>query len=321
VRTIYQRIVVGLDGSALAEQAMPHAAALAERMGAVLVLVQALTSRRELALSPAAYAAAIGLSPGEAATWSQVEEAEQRQAVAYLEAVAGPLRGQNQVVECRTPRADAADALIEHAGELDHSLIAMTTHGRGGLRRLVLGSVADAVVRRAPCPVLLARAGAAAEPPAPVYRSVLVTLDGSTVAEEVLPHAEAIARRFGARVTLLQAVQEAGDGEPDARPSTPRDGGRLEASPYLVRAVARLRDLGVEAHAERWAGGAAPVIARRAAELPADLVAMTTHGAGGLRRAVLGSVADQVVRLAQRPVLVVRAGAGRGSGVEQGPDR
>jgi hypothetical protein len=69
------------------------------------------------------------------------------------------------------------------------------------------------------------------------------------------------------------------------------------------------------------AGGGAALLAPRAAELPADLVAMTTHGAGGLRRAVLGSVADQVVRLAQRPVLVVRAGAGRGSGVEQGPDR
>jgi nucleotide-binding universal stress UspA family protein len=161
-----------------------------------------------------------------------------------------------------------------------------------------------------------------------MYEKILVPLDGSELAEHVLPYVQALAEKFGSAVTLIRAtlppeelVPPAGMGLPmgDAAaygslltPSSIEDFQALldaekeETQGYLNDVVARLKEAGVNASAEHAEGAASDVIIGRAASLPASLVAMTTHGRSGLARAVVGSVADEVVRKAACPVLLIR---------------
>jgi nucleotide-binding universal stress UspA family protein len=152
------------------------------------------------------------------------------------------------------------------------------------------------------------------------YRTILVPLDGSPVAEQALPHAEAQARCFGASLVVLRAV-------PARRPMAAVTPGaaalvhpvgvmemanstaeREESARYLGHAAEALAGRGIAARPEPELGEPAEVILRRARELPADLVVMTSHGHGGWTRALFGSVADRVLREAPCPVLVVRVG-------------
>ena len=162
----------------------------------------------------------------------------------------------------------------------------------------------------------------------PVFERILVPLDGSDLAEEVLPYVTALARQFGSSVVLLLADQSARlyletagapGGVPIALPiANPEpfiEGERAAAEGYVEAVAQRLRAAAVNARGERVEGPPVETILRRASELRADLIAMTTHGRGGLRRVVYGSVAEAVLRAAPCPVLLVRLiGAGDGSG-------
>lgn len=147
---MYARILVALDGSALAERVLPHAQALAERFGATVALLRATPPPEQLALSAGPDGAAF-------LDVAAMRRDERREADRYLRAVATRLAGQGLVVERERPEGTAAEAIVERARGSRADLIAMTTHGRGGFGRLVFGSVADEVLRRAPCPVLLVR--------------------------------------------------------------------------------------------------------------------------------------------------------------------
>ena len=133
---MFERIVVGLDGSALAEQVLPHVEGFAERFGSQILLVRAVShsTMRSLGRGDEGLPAA----------------------TAYLETAAERLRGRGLSVACDARQDDPADALVAAAAAGD--LIALTTHGRTGLRRAVYGSVAQDVLQRAPCPVLVVRA-------------------------------------------------------------------------------------------------------------------------------------------------------------------
>ena len=158
---MYDRIVVALDGSQLAEQVLPHAEALGQRFQSTLVLVRATAAPDVLAPT----AAALG---GPVVDPLPIIEAEVREAVAYLEAVATRLRKQGLAVECEQRDGAPATVILDVARRRGADLIALTTHGRGGLLRLVFGSVAEEVLRKASCQVLLVRAseedGKQAEP-------------------------------------------------------------------------------------------------------------------------------------------------------------
>jgi nucleotide-binding universal stress UspA family protein len=151
---MYHRILVALDGSALAEQVLPHAEALCEKFGATLVLLHATIPPTDLVVAEAA----IGVVPVSPAVTDPAEltAADQREAVAYLQAAADRV-GSGVAVEFDQPEGETAEAIVTRARDLGADLIAMTTHGRGGLGRAVFGSVADEVLRHAPCPVLLVR--------------------------------------------------------------------------------------------------------------------------------------------------------------------
>jgi nucleotide-binding universal stress UspA family protein len=158
---LYARIVVALDGSARAELVLPYVEALAKQFGSSITLLRC-TTASEVIVTPALTATISPLAPNIAATPidpSAVVAAERREAERYLNALAQRLRSYGLTVHYEQNAGSAADVIIARARELDASLLAMTTHGRGGLERLVFGSTADAVLRHAPCPVLLIRVG------------------------------------------------------------------------------------------------------------------------------------------------------------------
>ena len=151
-----------------------------------------------------------------------------------------------------------------------------------------------------------------------MYAQILVPLDGSQFAEQVLPHVEALAAKFGSHITLLRATT------PDQTRVVPTPGPlsasrqgtasmplaeveRREASQYLSAIAQRLEHHNLAVGYETQVGAAAAVIVETAQRLNADLIAMTTHGEGGLERLLFGSVADEVLRLAACPILLVRA--------------
>jgi nucleotide-binding universal stress UspA family protein len=155
-----------------------------------------------------------------------------------------------------------------------------------------------------------------------VYQHVLVALDGSELAEQILPHVEALASKFGSRITLLRATESVGAIVAETTPGSAVDGGayidprpileaeQAEAHDYLAPLAERLRAHGSDVDFEVPEGPASEAILRRAEEMGASLIAMTTHGRGGLGRLVFGSEADRVLRHAACPVLLVRVHAG-----------
>jgi len=153
---MYEHLLVALDGSAAAEQVLDHAEALAARFNSkVTVLRVRLSPEMLLAETATSGPAAGGISPPMDPT--PILDAEGSDAEAYLQAVTARLRAKQLDVSSEDPDGSAAEVIVERARALGAGLILMTTHGRGGLGRLVFGSVADSVLRHAPCPVLLVR--------------------------------------------------------------------------------------------------------------------------------------------------------------------
>ena len=151
---MYKRILVALDGSELAERILPHVRALAERFGSAVTLVRATTPVATIIAQ-----AGVGAEPAvvTAIDPDQLVESERTEAAGYLESLAERLRRQGLDVACQQSEGSPADVILEHARSLPAELVALTTHGRGGIGRMVFGSVAEEVLRSAPCPVLLVR--------------------------------------------------------------------------------------------------------------------------------------------------------------------
>ena len=154
---MFDRIVVGLDGSKLAEQVLPHAEAFASRYGGRLVLLRAVGISPIRALGGAVVAPA---GPGPLLDPTPHLQEELLQATNYLTTLADRLQTQGLIVEQLTPNGHPADAILEAARD-GSNFIALTTHGHTGLVRAVLGSIVADVVRRATCPVLVVRASEA----------------------------------------------------------------------------------------------------------------------------------------------------------------
>ncbi len=150
---MYRRIVVALDGSQRAEAVLPHVEALAVKFSSAITLVQATMPRLGVVTAPATpMPTADAVSPGDA-----VSQIQRRDALAYLATIAHEFATRNIEVDVAHDEGRADDVIIKTAEAVQAELIGMTTHGAGVVRRLVLGSVADAVLRSAPCPVLLVR--------------------------------------------------------------------------------------------------------------------------------------------------------------------
>lgn len=239
-------------------------------------------------------------------------------ASSYVEGVAKELRQSGVDANCVTlVNPDAATEIVLTARESKSQLIVMASRGRSGLVRGLLGSVTDRVIHSSPIPVMVAPAGDGQGIDQWSPRSVIVPLDGSELAESALPSAESISRAADAVITLMRAVPfpMMYGGDPYGGVSTEliADAGEDEkaAKQYLAEVATRLRARGHEVKTHVGSGHPRSEIAQIAQEMSDAMVVMTTRGASGLTRWVLGSVADGVIRSSGVPVLVIPPGIGR----------
>lgn len=323
-----ERIILTDDGSSLARAAVPRAAALASGCGSDVLVVR---------VSHAA-----GLDPDELdeAGWDAffAPEAVARaadepvEAEPHLSEVVSDLqvRGVARAASAVLFSGDVGKALVEAADELDVDLVVMSSRGESGLRRYVLGSVAEQLTREArETAILLCPPPADAETAttdvgateAGIDR-IMLTLDGSDLSEIALPYAEDLARALGAELVLLRVTDAEEDliaasmpvGAPPAASLSVEDAQAIAreqqavALDELEAVAASLRERGVErVTVEVTAGSPAETIIGVADSLGVDVIAMASHGRGGLGRLVLGSVADSVTRNSERAaVLLVR---------------
>jgi nucleotide-binding universal stress UspA family protein len=294
---VLRDILVPLDGSGFAEAALPIAAKLARSAQARLHLVLA-----HQPVPPLVGVADMMLSAPE------VYQAGKDYGNEYLAGMAAKL-SRHGIAEAHEVEGRAGPEICEEALRLDADLVVMATHGRGALRRLWLGSVADYVIRHLSSPVLLirpARVKAAAS-----LRSIAVALDLSRESEAILAPVASLAHLMRARVTLLHVVQlNLAIGWPPAavlpdpellEASRAQAGHRLETLAGPLRA-GELKVSTRVIEAATAAGGLLAALEKGSF----DLIALTTHGQGGMHRLLLGSVADKVIRAAGQPVLVLR---------------
>jgi nucleotide-binding universal stress UspA family protein len=307
---MYRSILVPLDGSPLSERALPLARDLARRTGAALHLAHV-----HIIHTAPLYTA--GLPLADTGADERACESER----AYLKALAEQLRIETDI-PVETVLLDGAitdsvaDLIAAHAREQRIDLAVMTTHGRGGLARFWLGSVADELVRRLTMPVLLLRPddAAATANALKLPRRILVPLDGSANAEAVLPYALALGQAAQAEYTLLRVVEPVMVARPAPVAPVVReydddliDKLRIDAQIYLEQIAARLAAQAPAARIEVVvAPQAATAILEEAQQDRIDVIAMATHGRRGLARVLLGSVADKVLRGAMSPVMLYR---------------
>ena len=294
---MFNKIIVPLDRSPLAEQAVGRAAAIARANDASIDLI--------LVHEP--FSTSLFVNP---AAEMDTLDGEQR----YIERMAAEVcAGSSLTVTAGVHRGAAPDVICDRAREVGADLIVMTSHGRTGLGRMWLGSVADTVVRNSPVPVLILRPiGDANDKRAAhhLFKHILIPLDGSALAADIFPTATAIAQASGgdAKITLLRVITPVPSiTAVDATiplaytPIIPDEvaTGHLasEVAAELDEIAQRLKEQGQVAVKgevvvdER----AAQAIIEYARANDVDLVAMCTHGRGA-SRLLVGSVADKVLR-------------------------
>ena len=307
----FQSILVPLDGSEFAERALPTALSVARRHGAALHVVRV-------------YIPVAGVAGEHAVPYDEVLDRElMKQARDYLDGVVARLEA---VAGVRASAAlldgPVAPVISKHATAVDADLFVMTTQGRGPLARFWLGSVSDELVRQAGVPILFVRPQTAASDFArePTLCRVLIPLDGSALAEQILEPALRFARAADVAYTLLQVIRSTAELSYGPAGGTItgfqeslkklRELERQEserAQSYLDRLAERLRGRSFDVKTRVvWNERPATAILDDASAHCVDLIALATRGRGGLKRFVLGSVADKVLRGADSAVLVYR---------------
>jgi nucleotide-binding universal stress UspA family protein len=296
-------ITVPLDGSSFAEQVLPLASQLARSSHATL--------RLALVHTPAStWDPGVEFRLFDADVERQVRERE----YAYLEAIARKLTADGELhVECALLSGSIAESLEDYVERTGTDLVIMTSHGRGGIGRMVLGNVADQLVHRLHVPVMILRPEEKKRKyPATEVRRIMVPLDGSALAASILDQAVTFARLTGSELLLVSVVQPIPVllppflWPPERLSESPQQR-ELEARRYLVAVKRRLRDEGLKVQTRvTESSKVAREILQLARQEECSLIAMATHGASGLDRVMLGSVADQVVRHAEIPVLLLR---------------
>jgi nucleotide-binding universal stress UspA family protein len=307
---MYRSLLVPLDGSILGEHALPLALSIAKRSNAKLMLAHVHTPLANIYAEGAYF-------PND--DLDIHNRAEKR---AYLDAVVKRLAAVSQVpVTPLLLDGEIAASIQDHAIKSKADLVVMTTHGRGPLGRFWLGSVADRLVRQLPIPLLLVHPSAMAPDLGKevVLKHVLVPLDGSQLAERILAPATDLGGLMDADYTLLRVMTPLRHTrfEPEGASVTQiadsilrqiekvQAGLHKEAQDYLAGVADKLRARSLQVHAKVAIDEyPAEAILKEVAGSATSLIALETHGRGGLARLMLGSIADKVLRGSSVPVLV-----------------
>jgi len=296
-----KKILIPTDFSRCAQQALPQALYLAEKYQAELHQLHAIVLHAEDPHNPAFH------FPNLEEIHSRLKELASQKMLAELEAQQANLPT-IQSVQMRG--ITAAAVILEYAQDNDIDLIVMGTHGRRGLEHLLLGSVAEEVIRLASCPVLTIREKKQAMP-VEALKKILVPLDFSEYSQQALCYAKEIAIVFSARLQLLHVIEET------IHPSFYASGinSIFKLMPDIkAKTTTAMQNLlketagpPVEADFNILEGRAARDIVQFAEENSSDLIVIATHGLTGIEHFLLGSVAEKVVRRAPCPVFTVKA--------------
>lgn len=300
------QLLVTLDGSDFGEHALPFAKLIAEKTGASVNISHVHCCEPPVDLlhnTPFQYE---GVNM---AAYVAQDAEEQR---SYL-------KRQEEALKAELPENRVCSALLEgyvtealerHAREIDAKLIIMTTHGRTGVSRAWLGSVADSLVRHSSFPLLVIRSlEDGGTFPTARFQHFLVPLDGSKAGEKILEPTGALAKATGASLTLLHVVspQMTVGARVSPLPSGHRDERMAKAEKYLSSVAEGLKGDGLEVTTKIDSHFApARAILKAAEKEDVDLIALATHGYTGVKRALLGSVTDKVLRGARWPLLLKR---------------
>jgi nucleotide-binding universal stress UspA family protein len=308
--TMYRSILVPLDGSTFGEHAVPWAATIARRAGAKMTLAHVHEP------------ASVLYGEGAVMLSDELDTHARGQKQLYLDHVVGRLYGgAAMTAEARMLEGGVVEAIHEYVNKNHIDLVVMTTHGRGPMGRFWLGSAADKLVRRLNVPLLLVHP-AATTPDLTEERAVhhiLIPLDGSELAEGIITPATSLGESMQSDYTLLRVVRPVHPtlpyteglsvaqmaGEILDRIETLQGEVLKEAQGYLTGVAEKLRarSIGVRTRVAVEEHPASAIL-QEAGTCGADLIAIETHGRGGLIRLVLGSVADKVLRGSTIPVLV-----------------
>jgi len=291
-----RRVLIPLDGSGLAEQVILHLLRFITPDQTELLLMTALPSSSR----PQIEATANFITPETAVT----KDHKVREQLHGITQELGQI-GFN-VME-RLLSGAPAESILRLAEETFVDLIAMSTHGRTGLRRALLGSVADEVVCNARPPVFLAPAAITTQPDS-APRSILLPLDGTSLAEAAIPVAQQFAQNTGATLSLIHIIKpnHPGHGQQHDPESAAEQSSTQQTTSYLERIQLQLQLANVPSHYQIASGDPAEAIIRTMHTENSDLVVMSTHGRSGVERIIHGSVASQIIGNTPCPLLLIR---------------
>jgi nucleotide-binding universal stress UspA family protein len=297
---MYTRMLIPLDGSKVAEQVLPYARFLAKALAIPVELLEV--------VDPEALALLSNPRQGRYVDTILAEGIESSKN--YLEAIGRSFQGAK--VKSLVEKGKAEDVVIEKATADKNSLIVMATHGRSGIQRWLLGSVADKVLHGATNHLFLVRASDRGKTDGEAaLKTAIVPLDGSALAEQVLPYVVELAKKVKLELVLMRAyplppaisAEDYGFYSADLL-----DHLEAEARDYLAEKMNGVKQKGVEnVTSVVNTGYGAEEIITLGRHTPDNFIAMSTHGRSGIQRWVLGSVTDRVVRHSGDPVLIVRS--------------
>lgn len=297
---MYQRMLVPMDGSPLCERVLPYVRELAKGLQLPVHLFRVFDPQPEFFYPDIRHyqerlEAAAQLRQQIEESLDKIKSSLQDLGLDASSTVHDPGPASHEGHSGEHVIGDPAHHIVDEAAKEAGTLIVMCTHGRSGVGRWIMGSVTDKVLHATTNPLLIVRAATVGRAPAEhQIDSVVVPLDGSALAERILPHAVFVAQGLGLKVRPVRV--------------TPTDIADADAAHHLREVRERLEQDGVATAAEQVLhGDPANVIVDLTEETPGSLVAMTTHGRSGIARWVVGSVAERVIHYAASPVLVVRA--------------
>ena len=307
---MFKRILTPLDGSTLSEGILPYVRALAPALGARVELLQTHPNMTyELEQLEDAEQASI------TAALEPVQLRLQHQSESYLSKVASELEGLGVETGIDVRFGPPAASIVEEAEQVEDTLIAMSTHGRAGVGRWIMGSVTDRVLHTTMTPLLVVHPerGAPSVDSVADISTLIVPLDGSELAETVLPVAAAVAMATGASILLVRSLDAPSRSSLSVTELASRgvSEGTLEeaeTAESLGARAAALREEGVaDVRTMVIRGNAAEEIEELARNTPDSMIVACTHGRSGVGRAVMGSVTDRLARHSGHPALIVRA--------------
>ncbi len=282
-----KQILVPLDGSDAAKQALPHAVSIARRVDAAIILLRVVPVQSYVSLSDPNMV----LDSGTGATaydYEMVRELQEKgreTAVAYLNEKQALLQQDGIACETIIGEGDEAGTIVDTAVEQKADMIVMTTHGRSGFSRWMMGSVAERVLREAKCPIMVVRHSEHAQ-------HVLIPLDGSELSEQALPIGLQVAAANGATAHLMRVHESSSETAHTA------------VQMYLDNCITE--PVAVKVKTAVIHGSPASSILDYVEKNGIDLIVMATHGRRGVHRWVYGSVTEKILRGAERNIFIIR---------------